>query len=273
MVTLFLTLQSTGGFRIKCSPLLSPSFSKSMQRHFTTKMLTKTSLVAWVLGAIATSTLLSACSNDAQKQAQTSNPTAATAASNKQMDHGGMQGGSMQGGTMMNHGMSMDLGPADANFDLRFIDGMTPHHQGAIVMAKDVLQKTKRPEMKTLAADIIKAQDKEIAAMKQWRQAWYPKAPATPMAYNSQMGHAMPMTHDQMQGMMMSMDLGAADSQFDLRFLNAMIPHHQGAITMAQEALSKSKRPEIKQLAQAIITSQTAEIAQMEQWKQAWYKQ
>jgi uncharacterized protein (DUF305 family) len=247
-----------------------------MQRHFTTKRLTKTGLVAWLLGAIATGTLLNACSSDAQKQAQPSNPTVADAASNKQMDHGSMQGGGMQGGmqggTMMNHGMSMDLGPADADFDLRFIDGMTPHHQGAIVMAKEVQQKSKRPEMKTLAVNIIKAQNQEIAEMKQWRQSWYPKDPSTPMAYNSQMGHAMPMTPDQRQGMMMSMNLGAADSQFDLRFLNAMIPHHQGALTMAQEALSKSKRPEIKQLAQAIITSQTAEIAQMKQWKQSWYK-
>ena len=242
-----------------------------MQRCFTTKRFTKTSLVAWVLGSIATGTLLTACSSEAQKQAQTSNPTTA-AASDKQMDHGSMQGDGMQGGAMM-HGMSMDLGPAAANFDLRFIDGMTPHHQGAIVMAKDALQKTKRPEMKTLATNIIKAQNKEMAEMKQWRQTWYSKAPATPMAYNSQMGHAMPMTHDQMQSMMMSMDLGAADGQFDLRFLNAMIPHHQGALTMAQEALSKSQRPEVRQLAQAIVTSQTAEIAQMKQWKQSWYKQ
>ena len=32
----------------------------------------------------------------------------------------------------MNHNMSMDLGPADADYDLRFIDGMTVHHQGAV---------------------------------------------------------------------------------------------------------------------------------------------
>ena len=253
-----------------------------MQRHFRTRF-TKIGLFAVLLGTIATSSLLNACSKATQEQAQTPAATTAEAASDKQMDHGSMQGGnmqggsmqggSMQGGSMMHHSMNMDLGPADADFDLRFIDGMTPHHQGAIVMAKDVQQKTKRPELQTLAANIITAQNKEIAEMKQWRQAWYPKAPATPMAYDTQMGHAMPMTQEQRQGMMMRMDLGAADSQFDLRFLNAMIPHHQGAVTMAQEALSKSKRPEIKKLAQDIIRSQTAEIAQMQQWKKAWYKQ
>lgn len=73
--------------------------------------------------------------------------------------------------------------------------------------------------------------------------------------------------------MMMNMDLGAADDQFDLRFINSMIPHHQGAVTMAQEALEKSQRSEIKNLAQEIIASQKLEVSQMEQWRKAWYNQ
>ena len=58
---------------------------------------------------------------------------------------------------MMSHGMShssMDLGVADADYDLRFIDGMTPHHQGAIAMAEDVLKNSQRPELKKLAKEI-----------------------------------------------------------------------------------------------------------------------
>lgn len=68
-------------------------------------------------------------------------------------------------------------------------------------------------------------------------------------------------------------DLGAANSQFDLRFINAMIPHHQGAVTMAKDALAKSKRPEIKQVAEDIVTAQQKEIDQLKEWRQAWYKQ
>jgi uncharacterized protein (DUF305 family) len=93
------------------------------------------------------------------------------------------------------------------------------------------------------------------------------------MAYHAQMGHMMPMSPEQMQSMMMKGDLGAANAEFDLRFINAMIPHHEGAVTMAEDALSKSKRPEVKQLAQDIIASQQKEIDQMKQWRQAWYKQ
>ena len=218
----------------------------------------KTGFLALTLGAIATSSVLNACTS-AQNQAQAPSPAAPGAGSMQGMDHSSMGK------------MAMNMGPADADFDLRFVDAMTPHHQGAVQMAKEAQQKSKRPEIQKLAADIIKAQDKEINQMKQWRQAWYPKASAEPVAYNSKMGRSMPMSQDQMKGMMMNIDLGAADAQFDLRFLNAMIPHHEGAVVMAQDALSKSKRPEIKKLAQEIIASQKIEIKQMQQWKQAWY--
>ncbi len=69
------------------------------------------------------------------------------------------------------------------------------------------------------------------------------------------------------------MDLGPADADYDLRFLNAMIPHHQGVLTMAEDASKKTKRPEIKKIAQDILTSQQPEIEQMQQWRKAWYKQ
>jgi uncharacterized protein (DUF305 family) len=83
----------------------------------------------------------------------------------------------------------------------------------------------------------------------------------------------MPMTEEMRSSMMMSGDLGAADDQFDLCFINAMIPHHQGAIDMAQQALEKSDRAEIKELTQNIIDSQQKEIDQMQQWRKDWYGQ
>jgi len=173
----------------------------------------------------------------------------------------------------MDHGMSMNLGPADAEFDLRFIDAMIPHHEGAVQMAQEAQQKSRRPEIQKLAGDIISAQNKEIASLKQWRQAWYTNASPQPVAWSPQMGHAMPMSSEQRKSMAMDMNLGAADAEFDLRFINAMIPHHQSAVVMAQDALNKSKRPEIQKLAKDIIASQKAEISQMEQWRKAWYKQ
>jgi uncharacterized protein (DUF305 family) len=52
-----------------------------------------------------------------------------------------------------------------------------------------------------------------------------------------------------------------------------MIPHHEGALVMAKDALSKSQRPEVKKLAQNILTSQQQEISQMKQWRKDWYNQ
>jgi uncharacterized protein (DUF305 family) len=185
------------------------------------------------------------------------------------MDHTNMNHGGGQG---MGHA-DMDLGPKGENYDLLFIDGMKVHHQGAVDMAEEALQKSKRPEIKQLAQAMIDAQQKEIAQMTEWRSTWYPNADAAPMMYHAQMGHMMAMSEDMKASMMMSMDLGSADDQLDLRFLNGMIPHHEGALVMAKDALAKSDRPEIKQLAQAILDSQQQEIDQMQQWKKEWYNQ
>jgi uncharacterized protein (DUF305 family) len=57
----------------------------------------------------------------------------------------------------------------------------------------------------------------------------------------------------------------------DERFIDAMIPHHQSAIEMALVAREKSKNPQIKELAENIISAQQTEIEQMKQWREQWY--
>ncbi|MEA5450640.1 DUF305 domain-containing protein [Leptolyngbya sp. CCNP1308] len=187
---------------------------------------------------------------------------------------GGIQessGDAMVNGTGAGH--AMDLGPADATYDLRFVDGMIPHHEGALVMAEAALENSQRPEIRQLAEEIITAQQVEIAQMQDWRAAWYPDAPVEPMMYHAEMKHDMAMSEEMISAMRMDMDLGGADEEFDLRFINAMIPHHEGAVAMAEDLKGKSSRPELLTLADEIITSQQAEIDQMTQWRQSWYGQ
>jgi uncharacterized protein (DUF305 family) len=62
-------------------------------------------------------------------------------------------------------------------------------------------------------------------------------------------------------------------SDFDLEFIQQMIPHHQMGVMMAQMVLTGNPSPEIKKLAESIIKSQTNEINQMQQWYQKWYQQ
>ncbi|PZO59530.1 MAG: DUF305 domain-containing protein [Phormidesmis priestleyi] len=175
--------------------------------------------------------------------------------------------------SMPDHAMTMNLGPKDDEFDLRFIDGMILHHQGAITMANSALQNSQRPEVKELAQNIIKAQESEISRMQTWRQTWYPQASADPIMYDAQMGHTMEMSSEMQSSMRMDGDLGKADDEFDLRFINGMIPHHDGALVMAKEALKNSDRPEIQQVSNDILRTQQAEIDLMNQWKKDWYGQ
>ncbi len=65
----------------------------------------------------------------------------------------------------MHKGMDLKF-TGDADRD--FAAGMIPHHQGAIDMAKTVLQHGKDPDLRKLAQDIIKAQESEIAFLKAW---------------------------------------------------------------------------------------------------------
>ncbi|MDP3685199.1 MAG: DUF305 domain-containing protein [bacterium] len=57
----------------------------------------------------------------------------------------------------------------------------------------------------------------------------------------------------------------------DAHFIEQMIPHHEDAITMAKLALEKAQHPEIKQLSQSIIDSQSKEINQMKTWYKEWF--
>lgn len=65
---------------------------------------------------------------------------------------------------------------------------------------------------------------------------------------------------------------GKTGDEFDKVFLEEMVMHHQGAISMASKALVQSNRLEIKTLADGIITTQTDEIAEMEGWLSDWFQ-
>lgn len=80
--------------------------------------------------------------------------------------------------------------------------------------------------------------------------------------------------HSGMQGEMDAMMValeGKTGDEFDKAFLSEMIMHHQGAVEMAEAALQNAKHAEIKTMANAIISAQTTEIQQMQDWQKNWY--
>jgi uncharacterized protein (DUF305 family) len=58
-------------------------------------------------------------------------------------------------------------------FDQQFIDMMVPHHLSAVEMAKIAAVRGEHPEIEALAAEIISAQETEIAQMREWRKDWF----------------------------------------------------------------------------------------------------
>jgi uncharacterized protein (DUF305 family) len=152
---------------------------------------------------------------------------------------------------------------ANAPYDLQFLDTMIEHHQDAVKMAKPIVEKTDKAELKAFAAKIIAAQNKEISQMKAWREKWFAGKPAA-------MNAEIPGMMDSMKGMNMKKMEGEGGKLLDMRFLDMMTKHHQGAITMSNEALDKAEHAEIKTLANQIIKAQEAEIKKMQDWKTAW---
>ncbi len=63
---------------------------------------------------------------------------------------------------------------------------------------------------------------------------------------------------------------GKSGDNFDAEFISEMTGHHEGAIDMANLALTNAKHPEVKKLARNIIAAQTSEIAQMKNWQKDW---
>lgn len=182
---------------------------------------------------------------------------------NDMMGGAGMMTGMMSSG-MMGEGTRPVTGP----FDQRFLDEMIMHHQGAVMMAQHMIADSPREELRALAERIITAQQGEIAQMQQWRREWYGASDASSGGMVGGMMAGMMggmMDREQMRQMM------GPSFDFDRMFLQMMVPHHEGAIAMAEQALEEAEHAELKTLAQTIITSQHAEIEEMQRYPQQWY--
>ncbi|MFG3527094.1 DUF305 domain-containing protein [Streptomyces sp. NPDC047917] len=185
---------------------------------------------------------------------------------------GSSDGSKSDGSSMpdMDHGSAGASAPATPggkfnDADVKFAQQMIPHHQQAIEMAKLADGRAADPEIKKLATAIEKAQDPEINTMKGWLTSWGKPLPSSSMGDMPGMDHGS--DGSGMPGMMSGKDMddlaAAKGGDFDKKFAQLMIGHHQGAVTMAEDEQKNGGNADAKKLAGAVVTAQTAEIEQM----------
>jgi uncharacterized protein (DUF305 family) len=158
----------------------------------------------------------------------------------------GLEKHQMPDGSMM-HGGQHDM--AVITSQEQFLNEMIPHHQEAIDTSNLLLKTTTNPDLKNFLTVVVEVQTKEITEMKKWMKDWYGKDYQVKKAYMPMMG-----------------DLTSLSGVIqEMAYVNGMIVHHQGAITMAEQVLKLSDlKPEIAAIAKAIIEVQTKEITVLE---------
>jgi uncharacterized protein (DUF305 family) len=145
-------------------------------------------------------------------------------------------------------------------FDQAFIDAMIPHHRDAIDMAEAAKGRgLAQPDLDGIAGDIIASQRREIDQMLDWREEWFGSRTLGPV-----LPEVLEVPEDDL-----GMEHGTAEEiagagDVDAAFAQLMIPHHEGAIAMAEAAEDRGQHDEVKNLALAIIDAQEREIGIME---------
>lgn len=158
--------------------------------------------------------------------------------------------------------------------DVSFVREMIPHHQQSLAMVAMTTDRDLDPEVVALAQGIRATQRPQITEMQTWLRRW--SSPGSGDGDGSTDGGGgtggdaggddLSMGGD-VGGMMSSEQLrrldAAPDGSFRRLWLQSMIEHHQGALGMARSEVAAGKFPPAVALAQSIVDTQTAEIAQM----------
>lgn len=137
--------------------------------------------------------------------------------------------------------------------DRAFVADMIPHHESAVQEAQIAQRRGSSEFVKQLADDIVKTQNAEISTLRAADQRL--KNAGVEQGSLGVPEHMMGMDDD-------PASLKTA-KPFDAAFIRMMIPHHEGAITMAKAEIQKGKDTELKKLADQIIKAQQREIGEM----------
>lgn len=184
-------------------------------------------------------------------------------------DMAGMEGMDSSTSTESSAGAeSSDESAEFNNADVTFVQGMIPHHRGALAMAQMADGRAEDPRVTELANRIEAAQEPEIETMTGWLEEWGEPLPEETDDSMGSMDHgSMDMGGMDMEGMSAE-DMAALEAasgpEFDRMWLEMMVIHHRGAVEMAQTEIAEGSNADAVALAEEIADSQAAEIEEME---------
>ena len=138
-----------------------------------------------------------------------------------------------------------------------FIVQMIPHHEAAIQMSQNLLQYTTFIPLQNIALGIISEQTQSIENMRQVLECCCEVTARSP-AYQMRVDQIMRTMFREMQN-------AASTNDINANFMREMIPHHEGAIRMSENALSFNICPQLVPILDAIITSQKKGVREMQQ--------
>jgi uncharacterized protein (DUF305 family) len=177
--------------------------------------------------------------------------------------------------------------PAEDSVDAGFARDMQVHHGQAVEMSVLLRERGEDPELRQIALDVMLTQQNQQGQMAGWLSTWG-------LAQSSTLPVMGWMSEDPFSGSMDGMDMGTGDDasggtdsestgnpmlamglatdeevaaleaadgvEAERIYLQLMIEHHRGGVAMAQVAVDRAEQPEVRRLAQSMVTAQTAEI-------------
>jgi uncharacterized protein (DUF305 family) len=149
-----------------------------------------------------------------------------------------------------------------------FLQAMVPHHESAIDMARVAEREGESSFVKDLGGSITSDQEEEIDQMRKIHERLY----RSPLRPDEGAHEALGLSAE--EAGMNHMDGGAmlrGKRPFDRAFIDEMVPHHEGAIAMADAVLEETLDPELRKLAEGLVRTQEKEISEMKDFRKREY--
>lgn len=159
--------------------------------------------------------------------------------------------------TLPAHSMDSQWQGFSTRYEIRFMRDMVDHHHMALMMTEMCQMKATHEELMTMCATMHDAQAAEIITMQTWLQSWYG------IDYEPMMSPRDAKDMEEMEAL--------PQEEFEVEFMNEMIPHHLKAIVSSTPCLVRATHGELVDMCVGIISTQAEEVKMLREWLCAWY--